>query len=228
MEISEDRLASLRERMVQGADWKPAASGIRRVLGAMRDLPRHLFVPPGLFSRGLPRQPPAHRVGPDHQPAVHGSMDDGTAGPAGRREGPGGGDGLRLPGRHPGQAGAGGRQHREARKPGAQGPGAARSRWASPTSGPGGGRVRRPARRGAVRRHHGHGGRPRHSRAAGGTAGGRGEAGHPRGPLGHAGAHPGHQGGGAAGPQGDGGMRLRPPGGQARLEVEQPSPRDEG
>lgn len=56
MDISEERLTSLRERMVRE---QIEARGVRdeRVLKAMRDLPRHFFVPPDLVREAYQDNP---------------------------------------------------------------------------------------------------------------------------------------------------------------------------
>jgi spermidine synthase len=162
---------------------RPRAHGARPDRGAWGARPPHprrdaqgaaTRAGAGDRARRGPRGPSvAHRRGPDDLAAVHRRVHDRSTGPARRREGPRGGDGIGIPGRRPGRDRRAGLHDRDRRAAGGKGtrrPGTARlqkrprarRRWLSGLAGGG-----------ALRRHHRHRRRAEDPGAAEGSAQGR-------------------------------------------------------
>ena len=68
-----------------------------RVLAAMRNVPRHEFVPEESVEAAYEDHPTSHRLRTNHFPAVHRRVDDGVIAPHARGEGAGSRHGLRVP-----------------------------------------------------------------------------------------------------------------------------------
>ncbi len=109
--MSEDQFAALRDRMV---DQQIRARGVvdPRVLAAVRQVPRHLFIPQHLWDQAYNDYPLP--IGADQtisQPYIVALMTE-ILEVQGDRSDPGDRHRLRLPGGHPGGAGCPGLQHR--------------------------------------------------------------------------------------------------------------------
>ena len=119
LEVPEFQLA--RERMVEQLR-EDEGFGDARVLAAMRETPRHPFVPKRLRGDGVLRHGAADWPGANDLPAQHGGTDDRSAGPAAGGSGARGGHGYGLSSRGVESDGDGGQHDRDRGIAGAQGP----------------------------------------------------------------------------------------------------------